>query len=751
MFRFRTLILALFASCGFIMLFVRLVDLQLLRGDELRRLGRNRIVRLVQVPPRRGRILDRSGRVVACDEPSFDIDLVPAAQMPGKRGAAEWVSNLPGFGMERLLRLARADGEALELERKLAVSSLAEACPLTAELARVLSPEPGEDEAGRRKRAAQTLVDAVLARCSRSGDKLEQPRPCFVNVGEAAYVAVRGALADPETGGLFLALQPKVGSRRVYPYKEVLGHVTGYVGRLSDREYEQLRGTVENGVWRKGEGAIADGSRVFFSVLDGEAVEDEDEGELPESVELSILRPRKITRRGEEFWHIGYFANETVGRGGVEQYYNQSLRGRHARRVLRLERPDPAGPRRWEVLRTRGEARDGADLVLTIDAEIQRRVREIMASGIEFLDRDQPRPGGVPRQGVAVVMNPYNGNIYAMVSLPGYDPNTIYEDWNKLISDPRTPLFNLAVQGQFPPGSSLKPLVATAALHEGAITAATTFCCEGWINLGSHRYVCMNLAHHGDIDVEDALMVSCNIFFYKTGEALGAPRLYQWLWNLGLGHYTGVDISGERPGNLPARARTGAGWSLGETYHMSIGQGEVDATPLQIAVATAAIVNGGKIVQPHVALDRELEQPVREIAVDQAKLDIVRHGMWKVVQGDYGPGRRGTATRSLSGDLRGYIEGFEYGGKTGSAEHKKGRPAHAWFACFAPYEKPEIVCVVMIPEGGHGGSVCSPIARKIIMDFFDLKDTAGERRSGGSGDDEEGGEGEETEEGGGLG
>ncbi len=738
MFQRRTIILAVCFGAGILSLVLRLVDLQIARSDELRKRGLYRINRLLQVPPTRGRIKDRQGRVIATDMPSFDLWLVPAKIRRMQRKYTG-VSQISGFSVARMVRIARSRDAERELDLKLALRDLEADNPLVRKLSAIIFTERYKSAAERRRFLARSLLKAMLSRNAYSEEALSRPRPWLATIGIKAYLEIEQLKRMPGTRAIFAAVETRVGTRRVYHHARIMGHITGYVGRLSPGEYEQLRGRWQDGRRIPGTGVIMSHGHVFFSVLPDDNMQPVMTGSRParqRSMEMEIIRLVERRHAGRIERYAGYFANEMVGRSGVEQYYNQRLRGRHGLRLLRLSRPDPNSPRRLVAVGTRGSAVNGRDLTLTIDLEVQKRVRETLLTAINGPQNSTQRhkysgmlerlksPDGLSWerhgrndsfQAICVLMNPHNGRIYAMVSLPDYDPNRLHEDFPRLLKDPRKPLMNLAISGEYPPGSTMKPLIAIAALSDGKILPDTEFTCEGKLQLGKNTYVCMNRIHHGSINISDALMVSCNIFFYNTGRVLGARRIYQWAWDLGLGHRTGIDLAGERAGSLPYSAFTGRGWSTGNTYHLSIGQGPITVTPLQLAVATAAIANGGKIVRPHLLLDDPaLDQPRAEISMDSASLDVVRRGMWKVVQGDFGPGRRGTARR-------GRIASMEYAGKTGSAQWRN--DTHAWFSCYAPFDKPEVVCVVLIPAGGHGGSTCAPIARQILMDFFGIDDS----------------------------
>lgn len=709
MFRRRMLILVACYSLVFLFAVGRLVELQIVRSAKLREDGRQRRHRLVAIAPTRGTIKDRVGRIVAEDRPSYDLWLVPAGlDSVGRRRVA--VSLLgSALSPQRLLTLADSRGAQAELRREQALADLRET-RLVRRLSSLLKQAPDVV-------AEQILISAVERQAGSVGELLAA-RPCFDDVPFEAFLAVKQSRGDAhrDPGGILDAVVPRIGAKRVYPAGEVMGHITGYTGNLTREEYEVLRGYWADGEKHAGAGVILDHGRVFFALADADEADDTDDA----AIEENIIRLRETHRHGEAVYTSGYFPNETVGRSGMEQYYNQRLRGRHTQRHLYLARPDPDGPRRLVTQGRPAVPRRGDEIALTLNLEFQTAVHNILLQAVDhavvrspFIPPDarvdwDARVPPEKRTAACVLMNCNNGEIYAMVSIPGYDPGTLRETFADLLKDPRTPLLNRVTQGQYPPGSIMKPVVALAGLMDKKLDLETTSHCEGAIYLGRNRYRCMH--HHYDIALIDAIEESCNIYFYNAGKAIGHERLYHWYFKLGLGHRTGIDIAGELPGQLPVSARTGRGWSTGNTYHIAIGQGPMTATPLQIAVAYAAIANGGRIVRPHVLYDPMLRVPQSEFMLDAQALGAVRQGMYDVVQGDRGTARKPSQAR---------IRGLELAGKTGSAEHKRGMPTHSWFACYAPFENPEVVCVVIVPAGGYGGESAAPIAKQVLLRFFD--------------------------------
>ncbi|MBP5232058.1 MAG: hypothetical protein J6333_01480, partial [Planctomycetes bacterium] len=566
-----------------------------------------------------------------------------------------------------------------------------------------------------RARVARAVAAAIFA----PGDDLREPRRCFADIPFAAGIAIQQEQANPYRAGVLDAVELRYGFSRVYHEGPLFGHVTGYVGTLTAEEYDKLRGHWdEQGGAVPGEGVVKSRNAAHGVLVNVRPGSDEEE--------IIALREQRKEGRTVRTW--GDFLNPTVGRQGVEQWYNQDLRGEHTWKLEQLAMA-PAGWRTFVNVGNPAPAMNGRDVTLTIDADFQRAVRDIAVEELRKLAKEPEHRATLQRHNFSgfpvavVVMDVNTGELHALVSLPEYDPNTVRRDYAALAANPEQPLLNRCLAENFPPGSSLKTIVAAAALESGKITPSTRFLCEGVEKLGRHSFVCMNRAHHGNIDVTDALKVSCNIFFYHAGGLLGSRvsgGLAARLADYGIGRQTGVDLPGETPGFIAPRAFTGRNWSLGETWHISIGQGQIDATPLQIATAYAMLLNGGRKVRPHLRrdpTDPELNEPLSMRSIPDSVVETVKLGMWKVVQGEDYP--RGTAWKY------GHIPGFEYIGKTGSAQGRRRPDTHAWFCAAAPAAKPEIVVCCLVPYGNHGGSTCAPIVRRVVEKYFHLEDFRG--------------------------
>jgi penicillin-binding protein 2 len=287
------------------------------------------------------------------------------------------------------------------------------------------------------------------------------------------------------------------------------------------------------------------------------------------------------------------------------------------------------------------------------------------------------------------------------------------------MEDPKKPMLNRAIQSQYPPGSTFKILTAITALEEGAIDTSTKADCRGGLNYGKWHFGCWQKKGHGVVSIHRALVESCDVFFYETGKRVGFDKVHDYAVKLGLGAETGIALGRERKGLIPSSEwkleTKKTGWFLGETFINSIGQGYVSTTPIQLAVMTGTVANGGSVYKPLILKDASPEL-IRKVELRQETLEIVRDALKGVVNE---PGGTGAAARSSMATV---------GGKTGTAQvvgirkdskylSEKFRD-HAWFIAFAPVEKPEIAISVFVEHGGHGGSAAAPIAKKAIEAYL---------------------------------
>jgi penicillin-binding protein 2 len=413
-------------------------------------------------------------------------------------------------------------------------------------------------------------------------------------------------------------------------------------------------------------------------------------------------------------------AGETVGISGVEAEYDKYLNGGFDRARVRV---DSMGRVVGQLQRTTGPALP--TLQLTIDARIQRAADKAVRDGIALARANGHSDA---QAGAAVVMNPWTGAIYALSSFPTYNqvaaaknPQYVASLYKDRGANPR--LLNQATQGVYPTGSTFKPIVAEAALSEGIITPSTPQLCSGSFTIGGTTFHNVEAGVYESMSLPTALAQSCDTWFYRLGDKFflrGSQGIQHWAKQLGLGHPTGSDVPGESSGLVPTPAWLQkvqhTPWYEGQTINLSIGQGYLQVTPLQLAVAYSALVNGGTVVRPHVAqaiLHGESVQKLKFKPVRKVKLTDV----WAIKQGLY------MAAHSPGGTSASLFANFPIpvAGKTGTAESGTGRGDHSWYASWAPANDPKVVVVVLIAHGGFGAQAAGPAAKEIYQAFFKVK------------------------------
>ncbi len=443
-------------------------------------------------------------------------------------------------------------------------------------------------------------------------------------------------------------------------------------------------------------------------------------------------------------------ATDRIGYAGVEAVYEDHLKGAKGRQVIE---EDVMG-RLVRVVAELDAPVPGDNVYLTIDLELQAVVEQVLQEGMDAPAVESPR-------GVAIVMNPQTSEILALVSLPTYDSNIFTQgastrELQRLYEDVHRPMINHAIIDRLHPGSVFKVVIASAALQEGVVDAQYTHVnCPGKIVVPNRyapndpglatSFFCWNRSGHGSLDVVGGIAHSCNVFFYTIGggneeerfEGLGINRIVDYVEQFGFGQPTGVDLPGEVGGLVPnprwKREQLSESWNTGNTYHISIGEGFLEVTPLQMLNAVNAIANGGKLHRPHLiqritdaesgvanVIEPEL---IRTLPIDEAHLSTVRLGMEGAVE-------YGTAPRAQ-------IEGIRVAGKTGTAQYcddiarlagecDGGWPEHAWFAAYAPAEEPEVSVIVFLYGGGEGSTAAAPVARDILAYYFGVDEDSDE-------------------------
>jgi penicillin-binding protein 2 len=582
------------------------------QAEKYRGLSEANALREIEIPAKRGLIMDRNGRILADNVAAYSLTVDRVVMKP-------------------ILKRDPKHKEAL-----------------FAFLSQVLG----------------IPVQEVIARYDK-GKTVPMTRPLDI----AEDLTMQQVAAIESQSIVFPELNVTPVQRRNYPYGTMAAHVMGFIGEVNDKELAQHR--------------------------------DLRQGDL-------------------------------IGKRGVELMYDNYLRGKDGAEYWEY---DSHGRRLSEYAPARKQPIAGDNVYLTIDFELQRRAEQY------FNENEMV--------GAAVALDPRNGEVLAMASSPAYNPNVYSkrftpEVYKTIQSNPFKIELNRAIQGLYSPGSVFKNVMAMAGLSDGVVNPSTSFGCGGSGVFFGRRFRCWKREGHGAVDVDRALKVSCDIYFYNTGARLGVDKIHDFARLLTFGEISQIDLDGEKAGIVPStkwarEKRTKAPkWYPSETISVSIGQGPLIVTPLQVANMTAAIANGGKVLKPHVV--RMIERAgrdgkpqrlkvatevIHEVKLAPDALKAVRAGLWKVVNEAGGTG----------GNAR--IEGLGVSGKTGTvqviAQHGWVRSEslpfkfrdHAWFAAYAPGDPgqtPSMVVVVFVEHGGHGGSDAAPLAKRLFESRFRDKD-----------------------------
>jgi penicillin-binding protein 2 len=581
-----------FALAAFVMLFIRLIYMQVIMGDEFRRLSLNNSIRLQSIDPPRGRVYDRNNDLLVDNRPAFDVNITLKDAQPLHRTLEKLSQHL--------------------------------------------------------KTPADTLLSLIKQTPVASAYK---PRLLKNDVGRDTLAAIEVNKYD------LPGVSVNVNLLRHYIHERKAAHLIGYLSEISPDELKS--------------------------------------GSYPDS------------RSGD-----------LIGKFGAEKVYENFLRGKRGGRQVEVN----ANGLVVRILKT-VEAVPGHNVFLTIDQQLQRRTEELLDGVV----------------GAAVAIEPKTGQILALASSPSFDQTFFvggitHEQWDLLISNPFRPMSNRAIQGEYPPGSTYKIITALAGLQEGVIDDRTTFHCPGHYRFGNRVYRCWKKGGHGKVEIIKAVEESCDVFFYQVGQRLGVDRLAWYASAFGLGTPTGIKLDQEAHGLIPTAAwkkkRTGVPWQEGETLSIAIGQGFNLATPLQMAVLVAAVANGGNRYRPMILdrikmvdgqiLQKDNPELIGKIPVSASNLDLVKLGLWKVVNGE-----NGTARGSRLADI-------DISGKTGTSQvisrkedemlPEEDMPAHlrahAWFVAYAPSENPMIAVAVVVEHGEHGSGAAAPIAKEMIKTYL---------------------------------
>jgi len=643
----------------------RLWHIQFVQGQGLQARADENRFRLVEVRGQRGVMYDRNGELLMRNRPSFDIVVIP--------------SNLPDDEDEAYAILQELDKIIVASESNLPLH-LEDTQPVTATVA----AGAGVGQQGRPQFRERLSVDEAIIKVN-NALKGGAYRPIVF----AGRVTSETAFAVAEKSYLLPGVELSITPVREYLTGALTSQLLGFMGPIPE-----------------------------------------------------IYK--------DDYVAEGYRAEDQVGLAGLELTFEKALRGVDGRRNIEV---DVNG----REVRTVGDifpSAPGNNLVLTIDARLQALMEDALKKGLDAAKTEI---------GVAIAMNPKTGEVLGLVSLPTYNNNLFArgitaDEYQALIDDKRLPVLNHAISALYPPGSVFKIVAASGALQEGIIDENTRLGdsfdgrVDGIVYVDNRffpddaRYAqpfyCWIHTYgtgHYRINVREALAVSCDVFFYqiaggyrKTFEGLGIDKLIEYTRIFGFGEPTGIDLPGENPGLVPSprwkRLIYAETWSAGDTYNMSIGQGALLTTPMQVLNATVAIANGGTLYRPQLVrqvvdtagdvVEEFSPEAIRPLPVDSAYVSVVREGMWSAVNSANGTAKNLT------------VPGVVVAGKTGTAEFydpeipllKNNRlPTHAWFTAFAPYDDPEIALVVFVFNGGEGSATALPVAQDILRGYFDLK------------------------------
>ena len=414
---------------------------------------------------------------------------------------------------------------------------------------------------------------------------------------------------------------------------------------------------------------------------------------------LGYVGKMSVAQR-DRFREYGYSMESAVGYSGVEEYYDHYLRGNEGGLQIEVNS-------RGQQVRLLGvrESQKGQDITLTIDSEVQQDAFELLAE----------------RVGVVIVMDMDTGEILGMTSSPGFDPNIFVGsrdsgEINRIFTDPLAPAINRAITGLFPPGSVFKVIMAIAGLDTKKIIPSTSFVCPGFYQLRRAVFRCTHV--HGTQDLIGALEHSCNVYFYNAGLLLGVDTINHYARRMGLGEKVAIDLPYEQSGSIPSREQRRledrGGWYAGDTLNFSIGQGEIQVTPLQLVRLMTLVARNGWIVQPHVikaigetAVDKFTDE--RKVKIDEEVFETLRKGLRGAVADVEGTAR-------VIGDL----PDLYVAGKTGTAQTSGGKKNHAWFAGYAKGQVRNIAFCVLLEHGGSSYNACL-LAKDLLMRMKEKK------------------------------
>ncbi|MDI6788654.1 MAG: penicillin-binding transpeptidase domain-containing protein, partial [Planctomycetota bacterium] len=547
--RIFTILVIISISCFIIV--VRLFSMQVIDNSYYRTQSRKYATRIELIAEPRGKILDRNGNILATNKLSFDLFFTPYRFFRAK----------PAERPATATNIRASLSEINYLDDPSSAQSL-----IVKELATLLSvPETptGRPTGKAKENELVSRIKVIYERIlSRSATKSERDRRSYIR--QQYYnryrvfsgLTLEQALQIETRPEIFTGFSVSEKVSRQYLYNELASHIIGYIGPIWQEEYDKF---IEKG---------------YF---------------------YEMLNPAVDENTYQALIDLGEFKDEFLGRIGIERQFNRLLSGKYG---VRLSEYDYATREKRELSRI--ESITTLDIQLTIDLALQKKVEESLRG----------------KTGAAIVMDIHNGEILAIASAPSFNPNLLQPPVDKqtteyITKSPSKPLYNRAIAGEYPPGSVFKIITAIAALEEGKIKPNTTFYCNGYFSPSYKKFKCWIVEHnreHGSYAIEEGFKHSCNIFFYNAGKLAGADALINWAGKMGLGKRTDIDIAGDKRGLIPEQSELSrlsgtdgekrGKWSLSETLNISIGQGDLMVTPLQIVRMMSAVANGGKLVKP---------------------------------------------------------------------------------------------------------------------------------------------------------
>lgn len=677
----------------FIILMGRFFWLQIVRGDEYRERARVSFTTKERLPARRGEIKDRNGQVLARNIPHYGLTILPrSVRKPDVRKATL-------DRLATLLAMTRTQRDELDASIVAALEGDAawQPLPVKDDLVSTTCPFDGSElelAQAQPEKAPQLLycsecgivhegLPAAATTCPHDGKKLTWD-------SEEHHTATcpkckRSFVAEPICPNDGTLLTPIDRNLRCPACKR---RFTNEVAVVTAHRHELPGVRVETGFQRDYPNPFLAAHLLGYMNLVNEKDRDAAPGVYP--------------------------PDARVGRTGVERALEPVLRGE-------------AGEAEYFKGADKGVTRDfrpavnGLDVWLTIDARLQKEVRQAMR---------------YQRSGAAVVLAAQTGELLATYSVPGFDPNAwsqglSQEAWDAIEKNPYDPMLDKALTA-YAPGSVYKIVASLATLHDHFATPEDTLNCPGFYEFAGRKFRCHYRAGHGSVNLIQALKYSCDVYFYKTGERIGMDRLADYGHLFGFGEHTGIEVY-ERTGRVPTRAYhegTTLGFQPGFTLSTAIGQGSMTATPLQVARAFAAVANGGHLMKAHVVRQYTDENGVvvqRFLPVEEARIEAspeelatIREGLVRVVNDPDGTGKEAR------------LDSMVVAGKTGTAEAAQSRPGadddlrqwlkgdHAWFAAYAPADDPQVVVVVFLEHGGGGGRHAAPVAKEILRAWMRL-------------------------------